>query len=212
MNWKFIGSTFGKGLVVILPVVLTLALLWWLASKIEGLVEAVFTPLGLPYLPGTGIIVAVALVFVAGLLMNARLFQRLYAWFEGLLDRIPLVKSLYGSLRDLMDFVSGKKGQEMNKVVMVDLDGRGRQRLIGFVTRDAFDDLPEGVGGPDSIAVYLPMSYQIGGFTTIVPRSAVQSIDMGLDEAMRFALTAGVKQHKHSESRSQPSGRPASSA
>lgn len=197
MNCKSIASTFGKGLVVILPVVITLALLWWLASKIEGLVEAVFEPFGVPYLPGTGIVVAVALVFIAGLLMNARLFQRLYAWFERLLDRIPLVKSLYGSLRDLMDFVSGKKGQDMNKVVMVDLDGRGRQRLIGFVTRETFDDLPEGVGGPDNVAVYLPMSYQIGGFTVVVPRSAVQSVDMGLDDAMRFALTAGVKQHKH---------------
>jgi uncharacterized membrane protein len=69
-------------------------------------------------------------------------------------------------------------------------------RLIGFITREDFGDLPVGIGGDDAVAVYLPMSYQIGGFTTMVPRSAVQPVDMSIEQAMRFAVTAGMGEVK----------------
>ncbi len=197
MDWKFIGRTFGKGLVVVLPVVLTLYLLWWLAAGIESMVARFAAFVGMPYLPGSGIILAAAAIFIAGILMNASIFRSLYRGFESLLERIPLVKSLYGSLRDLMDFFSGEKTREMNKVVMVDLDGSGRQRILAFVTREQFDDVPEGIGGDDQVAVYLPMSYQLGGFTLIVPRSALTPIDMAMDDAMKFALTAGIKKESN---------------
>jgi uncharacterized membrane protein len=104
------------------------------------------------------------------------------------------VNTLYGSLRDLTGYFSGKNTEAMSKVVMVDLLGDGRQRLLGFVTRERFDDLPPGIGEPGMVAVYMPMSYQLGGFTTIVPRSAVTPVAMSIEQAMRFALTAGVRQ------------------
>jgi len=194
MNFKFIGKTFGRGLIVVLPAVLTLYLLWWLGAAIEGVFQNVLKPLPfVPYVPGMGLVLAIALVFIIGLLMKASLFRKLFQWFESQLEKVPLIKSFYGSFRDLMDFFSGEKAQEMNKVVMVDLDGSGRQRLIGFVTRETFSDLPEGIGDDDHVAVYMPMSYQLGGFTTVVPRSAVTTVNMNLDEAMKFAITAGVK-------------------
>lgn len=194
MSFKAIGRTFGRGLFVVLPIVLTLYLLWWLGSAIESVFSAALQPMpAVPYFPGMGLILAVALVFIAGLLMKAAVFRHFYRWFESMLEKLPLIKSLYGSLRDLMDFFSGEKAEQMHKVVMVDLDGNGRHRIIGFVTRDRFDDLPEGIGGDEHVAVYLPMSYQLGGFTTVVPRSSVQAVEMSLDAAMKFAITAGVR-------------------
>jgi uncharacterized membrane protein len=78
-----------------------------------------------------------------------------------------------------------------NQVVMVQI-GDSRARVLGLVTREDFSDLPPGIGAKDSVAVYVPMSYQLGGFTTIVPRSAIQPVNMTMEEAMRFAVTAGL--------------------
>jgi uncharacterized membrane protein len=66
------------------------------------------------------------------------------------------------------------------------------QGLMGLVTRDSFADLPEGIGDETTVAVYLPMSYQLGGFTAMVPKDRIQPVDLKVDEAMQFVLTAGV--------------------
>jgi uncharacterized membrane protein len=197
MSFRSIGRTFGTGLVVILPLAVTIYVLYWLVSSLESLVESILEPIPqVEYVAGQGVVITVALIFAFGLAMKVSIARRVLGWMEGQVNRVPLVKTLYGSFRDLMDFFSGSKEQEMSKVVMVDLDGSGRQRLMGFVMREQFDDLPEGVGDESRVAVYLPMSYQIGGFTTIVPRDAIQPIDMSIQDGMRFALTAGVKKEK----------------
>jgi uncharacterized membrane protein len=118
-----------------------------------------------------------------------------FRWGEQLVERIPLVKALYGSVRDLMGFFSNSDEETTRQAVMVTV-GNTPLRLIGFITREDFSDLPVGIGGDDDVAVYLPMSYQIGGFTTMVPRSAVRLVDMSIEQAMRFAVTAGMSKVK----------------
>ena len=147
------------------------------------------------YWPGMGVAAGLVLVFVIGALMRAWLFRKVFRWGERLVERIPLVKALYGSVRDLMGFFSGSDTKAMRRAVMVTV-GNTPLRLIGFITREDFGDLPVGIGSDDTVAVYLPMSYQIGGFTTMVPRSAVQPIDMSIEQAMRFAVTAGMSEVK----------------
>jgi uncharacterized membrane protein len=61
-----------------------------------------------------------------------------------------------------------------------------------FLTRESFDDAPEGLGGRDVVAVFLPMSYQIGGFTVFVPRARTTPVDLTIEEGMRLALTAAM--------------------
>ena len=65
-------------------------------------------------------------------------------------------------------------------------------RLIGFVTREDLSGLPKALGEDDRVAVYLPLSYQIGGYMLFMPRSALIPIDMSLEDAMRFSITAGM--------------------
>ncbi|MFQ5844624.1 MAG: hypothetical protein ACE5JG_06495, partial [Planctomycetota bacterium] len=65
-------------------------------------------------------------------------------------------------------------------------------RVLGVLTRETVEELPSGEGEADRAAVYLPMSYGIGGFTILVPRSALRPVKMGFEEAMRFAVTAGM--------------------
>jgi uncharacterized membrane protein len=190
---KKIMREFLAGLATILPVMITAYLLYWLAASAEkslGRLIKLVLPEGW-YWPGMGIAAGLLLIFFIGLLMQAWGVKSLVAWGERIVLRIPLIKTLYGAVRDLIGFIT--KGHEtgLRQVVAIKI-GDENIKLIGFVTREDLASLPEEIGGQDRIAVYLPMSYQLGGYTVIVPRSAVQPLDMSLEEATRFVLTGGV--------------------
>lgn len=191
---KKLSRIFLQGLAAVLPITITLAVIYWLASTAEtflgSLVQFLFPHWH--YWTGLGVLIGLGLVFVVGLLMNAWITRKLLVRAETVMQRIPLVKSIYGSLRDLAKFLSrdGSKSG-FHQVVMVSVTDQ--IRLLGFVTREDFANLPAGLGTPgDSVGVYLPMSYQIGGYTVFVPKSAIKAIDMSVEDAMRFTLTAGM--------------------
>lgn len=184
---------FLKGLVTVVPAALTLYLLIASCIMAENLTGSWMRRL-LPdgwYLPGMGLLSGITFIFGVGLLMHFWLFERFFQWSERQLERVPLVKSIYGMTRDFLGFFAEKKKREFSQVVMVSMPD-SEMKLFGLVSRTTFDDLPSGIGGEDTVAVYLPMSYQIGGYTVYLPRSRVTPIDMKLEAAMRFALTAGV--------------------
>ncbi|UCC56128.1 MAG: DUF502 domain-containing protein [Gammaproteobacteria bacterium] len=190
---KFISRTILAGLVAILPVVLTLYLLYWFAVTAETALGKMIRLL-LPetmYWPGMGLVVALLAVFVLGLLMNAYVFRRMFASGERLLYHMPLIKTVYRAIRDFFDYFSPASRKEFEQVVAVNIGDTGMQ-VIGFVTQAIPERLPEDFRGEDSILVYLPLSYMIGGYAVLMPRSAVRPVDMNMEEAMRFTLTAGV--------------------
>jgi uncharacterized membrane protein len=194
-----ISGTFLRGLAITLPLILTIAILYWLVALAEdslGRLIRYFFP-GLEYWPGFGTLVAIAIIFAAGMLMSVWITRRLMFIIDRLLDQIPVVKSVYGGLRDIAMFLSKKDSKSgFRKVVMVRF--AGEMRLIGFVTVEDFADLSSAAGDKDAapVGVYLPMSYQIGGFTVFVPRSAIEALDMSVEDAMRFTLTAGISRGK----------------
>jgi len=192
--FKKFSRNFLRGLSVVLPTIITIYLLYWLGSFAEHLLGRILKsllPEGL-YITGMGVVAGLAGIFAVGILMNMYLMQKIYEWYESLMERVPFVKSLYSALSDLMSFFSGEKEQSFNQVVMVDI-GDPDMKLMGFVTREDFSEVPEGVAeGPDTVAVYLPMSYQLGGFTVMLPRKKVKRIDMSVENALTYSLTAGV--------------------
>ena len=145
------------------------------------------------YVPGIGLLVGICFLFCVGLLVNAWIFKWVFGLGEKLLERIPLIKSVYGALRDFMHYFSPSGEQkELKKVVMVSINN---MQLIGFMVSEA-GELP-GVDMPDDkVAVYLPMSYQIGGFTVYISKENIQLIDMSVEDAMRQVLTAGLSKKK----------------
>jgi len=180
-------------LVTILPVVLTLYLLYWLAVSAESVLGNMIQ-LMLPksmYWPGMGLIAGLIAVFVVGLLMHAYVVQRLFSKVEQLLYHMPLIKSVYRAIRDFFDYFSPTSKKEFEQVVAVSIGNTGMQ-VIGFVTQANPEHLPEDFRGKDNILVYMPLSYMIGGYAVLMPRSAVRPLDMSMEEAMRFTLTAGV--------------------
>ena len=197
--FRFISKHILTGLVTVLPVALTLYLLYWLAVSAEavlgGLIQLV-VPQEM-YWPGMGSIIGLIVVFLVGLLMHAYLVQRLFSFGEQLLYRMPLVKSVYRAMRDFFDYFSPTAKKEFEQVVAVSIRDSGME-VIGFVTQAKPERLPKDFRGEDNILVYLPLSYMIGGYTVLMPRSAVRPIDMSMEEAMRFTLTAGVTGTKKS--------------
>jgi uncharacterized membrane protein len=192
--FKELGKLSLRGLAAVLPLGLTLYIVWWMGSSAESAMGAVIRYI-LPegsYWPGMGLVAGVGLVLGAGVLTQAWLVRRLFKFGEDLLNKIPLVKTLYGSVRDLMNFFAGPEKTGIEQVVMVELS-KGGPRLLGFVTRDDAAGLPGGAASnTDRIAVYLPMSYQVGGFMAVVPRTSVTPVDMSIEDGMRYAVTAGL--------------------
>ncbi|WP_019593490.1 DUF502 domain-containing protein [Thioalkalivibrio sp. ALM2T] len=188
-----ISRTFLTGLAAILPAAITLALLWWLGSTTEdvlgGLLQAVLPDL--LYFPGMGILAGIGLIFGLGVLLQAYVVRWLFDWLEGLMQRIPVIKTIHGTVRDVTNLLSGDIHQRFGKAVLVTFPGTDF-KLVGFVTREDFEGLPDNLGGPETLAVYMPMSYQIGGYTLMLPRERVEPLDLPLEDAMRYALTAGV--------------------
>lgn len=190
---KRLSGIFLQGLAAILPIAVTIYLLYWIGSSAEALLGGLLKWI-LPtelYIPGLGVVAGVLLILLLGLLLNAYLVQAVWNWIEWLLARIPLVKTIFSATQDMMRLLSPAAQKDLNQVVMLPLGDTG-YRLLGFVTRPDTTDLPADLGGEDIIAVYAPFSYQIGGYTLLVPRSSVIPLEMSVEQAMRFAITAGI--------------------
>lgn len=190
---RFLAKLFFRGLAAILPLALTGYLVWWSVAAGELLLHGLVVQF-IPeekYWPGMGFLLSIALVMVIGLLMYSFVIRQVYTRLTALLERIPVVKSVYGMIVDVVRLFGSADERPFRKVVLVTpVDG---MEQLGFLTRESFDDLP--AIGEAKVAVYLPMSYQLGGFTVIVPRARVREIDMKVEEALRFCVTAGVAKH-----------------
>ena len=190
--FRKLRSALVRGLVVVLPIGFTIWLLWWLGSSTEALLRRLILLVIPPerYLPGMGIAAALFLLLAAGTLFNALLVQSALASWERFLDRIPVVKTIYGAARDFMKLLpTGRKGRDLRRVVLARF---GEARVIGFVTQDDASELGIVEAQDDLVAVYFPMSYQIGGYTALLPRSRVAPLDIPVEAAMRLVLTGGL--------------------
>ena len=191
MGWAW--GTFLRGLAVVLPVALTAAVIYWLGVSLERALGGLIK-LWIPdehYVPGLGIAAGAVLTFALGLSLRAWAIRRLLGIAERLLERVPLAKTIYAGARDLVSFVSSASdSKEADQVVLVTL-AEG-VRVVGFVTGHGRSLLPLRGGEDEAVPVYLQMSYQLGGYTVFVPRSRLEPIDLGLEDALRWVLTAGV--------------------
>jgi len=187
---RFLAKLFLRGLVAILPLALTGYLVWWAVDAGEKLLHGIVV-FFLPeerYWPGMGFVLSIVLVMAIGLLMYSFVIRQVYSRLTALLERIPVVKSVYGMIVDVVRLFGSADERPFRKVVIVTPEQGFEQ--IGFLTREDFDDLPE--FGAGKVAVYVPMSYQIGGFTIVVARERVREISMKVEDALRFCVTAGV--------------------
>lgn len=196
ITWRRVTRTFLTGLFAALPIMVTVTVVMWLVGAAETLLGG-FIRILLPttaYLPGMGLVVSLLLIFITGLLMQAIFFRELMSWVEEQLERIPLIKTVYSAVKDLTGFFSKRNERRFGKVVLVQMPNVP-VRLLGFITVEDIGQARLGIDTStceDTVAVYLPMSYQIGGYTVLLPRSYLTPLDMSMEDAMRFLITAGM--------------------
>jgi len=190
-SFSQLRTWFLQGIALLAPLIITIAFLVWLGRSVEVLVGDLLRQI-LPggwYVPGMGLVAGVLITLAAGLLANLFLVRWLLNVAERIVDRIPVVKSLFQGLKDISRLFARNGEQRLGRPVAVDIEGI---RLVGFVTQEPAG-LPgdSGVDRDSQIAVFLPMSYQMGGYTLYLDRSRVRPLNVGIEQAMRAVLTGG---------------------
>ncbi len=203
MNLKQHGKVFLNGLIVAVPIIVTVYIVWQALFLLDSAIRtALIAPVEafLPrysdiahvvFFPGLGVMVGIAAIYFVGLFARTWLLRAPLRAAEAIVERIPLVKSLYTAVRDLLKFLGGPDSKSRGKPCVVESED-GAVQMLGLVTQQKPRSfLP---GETDTrVAVYLPMSYQIGGYTVYVPAGRVRSIEgMSVEELMKLCMTAGI--------------------
>ena len=188
-----------SGLVTVLPLALTIYVIWWLVHTLEGWLRRALIALDLVapehYWPGLGLLAGFLLLLLVGGLVNAYAGRILLKYWDDFLGRIPFVKTLYGGFRDVVSLLPSGSGEkrDLQRVVLARFAG---VNAIGFVTREDAPAVLDAHGGSDLVTVYFPMSYAFGGYTAYLPREIIQPLDISVEDAMRLAITAGLTRAK----------------
>jgi uncharacterized membrane protein len=181
---------FFRGLITVLPLALTIYLLYIFLAWTEAVALTFLRPfIGGFYVPGMGLALGILGILAIGYLVSKQRVQRFLTVVEMPFTNLPVVKSIYSSLKSFADYFSPSSKNTAQQVVVLRIPGQ-QLELVGLVTRRSMEGLPEGFTQGDRVAVYLPMGYMIGGYTVFVPQDWVQPIQMSVEEAMRSSLIA----------------------
>ena len=187
-----IWTTFISGLATVLPVTITLYLIFWLGSTAEAVLGEVLKLVldEQHYRPGMGLLAGFVVVLFVGALINAYVVRWFIRKGESWLEGLPLIKTIYGSVKDITKFLPGQGGRRDTRRVVLWLNDNAY--MVGFITADhASPKLPQALLA-DRLPVYFPKSYQIGGYTLYVLKSELIETSMSAEEAMRLVLIGGV--------------------
>ncbi len=185
-------TVFLRGVVVIIPLVLT----YWVFSGLLNAIDGVFSPALEQWLgrevPGLGFLTMVVLIFLVGLLTRNLIGRLLFAGFENVLKSIPFVRSVYSAVRDLVSaFVFGDKSKTFREVVLVEYPRPGLY-CIGFVTNRMTYRQPGG-GATDFVSVYFPNPPNpTSGFLIFVPREQAVTLAVTVEEGLKLVLSGGI--------------------
>ena len=185
---KRIISYFFKGLVFIIPIAVTGYVLYKSFALIDGILDGILNEI-LPFkIPGLGLLIIFVLITLLGLLGSAIIAKPMFAYFEKLIEKAPLIKIIYSAVKDLLSAFVGTK-KSFNQPVLVRLEKNSNVQKLGFITQSDLSDL--GIG-KDMVAVYLPHSYAWSGNQFIVPKESVTPINASSTTVMKFIISGGV--------------------
>jgi len=176
---KWFVDNFLKGCLVLVPLAVTAYVVWMVFTTLDRLMP-------MP-VPGLGILVAAIAITLIGFLTGNVVGRRLVALLERVLERLPIVRLLYASLKDLIGAFVGNK-RTFDRPVIVRLDGDGAVGVLGFVTCDRFED----PALADLVAVYLPQSYNFAGNLIVVPRARISPVAADGASFVTFIVSGGV--------------------
>jgi uncharacterized membrane protein len=187
---------FVAGLLIWLPLAITLWVLDFVLSAMDRtllLLPPSWQPdkvLGM-HIPGLGVVMSVVIVLVTGMLAANIIGARLLGWWEGLLHRIPIVRSIYSSVKQISDTLFSSSGQAFRKALLVQWPREGMW-TIAFLTGTPGGDVVNHLPG-DFVSVYVPTTPNpTGGYFVMVARKDVIELDMTVDAALKYIISMGV--------------------
>jgi uncharacterized membrane protein len=172
---------FFRGVIVVAPVAVTVYVCFAIFTSIDNW-------LGFP-VPGVGFLLTIALITFVGFLASNLITRGLLAAVESTLQRLPFVRLLYGSTRDLLNAFVGEK-RRFDKPVLVTPLGQSGVRVLGFLTQESLAV----IGMSDYVTVYVPQSYGLAGQLIVVPGTQVTPLAAESAEVMAFIISGGVTQ------------------
>ncbi|WP_018131720.1 DUF502 domain-containing protein [Effusibacillus pohliae] len=180
---------FVNGLITTAPIALVLYIVVQVFEFSDNLLGRYLKArMGDGYIPGVGLLVTLMLITLVGWLATQYVSRSLLQLFERLIERMPVLKSIYSIAKETIESVFGEK-RSFTKVALVRIPNSSL-RLLGFVTAEELEKLSADLDG--HIAVYLPQSFQMAGVTVLVPKQDVELLAISSEDAMRFILSAGV--------------------
>ena len=172
---------FLRGLVVVVPLALTIYVCAVIFTTIDSW-------LGLP-IRGVGFLITIVLIVVVGALASSFVTRSLITALDNVLERLPFVRLLYSSAKDMLNAFVGEK-RRFDKPVLVAVSNDRAVKVLAFLTSDSLSSL----GLADQVTVYMPQSYGFAGHILIVPADRVERIDADAAEVMAFIISGGVTQ------------------
>lgn len=174
---------FFSGTLFIVPLVATAYFIFISFQWLDNL-------LGLPY-PGVGFLIIFGAITLFGYLTTNFAFKTFVDLFDHGMNKIPFVKLLYSSIKDLIGAFVGEK-KKFSKPVLVEMNRENQLYQLGFITQDDLSEL----GLKDMVSVYLPHSYAVSGWHYIVPKERIRPLDISGPAAMKYIVSGGISGFK----------------
>lgn len=186
---------FISGLVVFLPLALTVYLFVWTLTFADGLLGKYIKPYFLKhlgfYFEGLGILIGVSLILLIGFFVTNFLGRRIHAFFENLLLKLPFFRQVYPAFKEIVLFLFSKERLRFKQVVLIEYPRKGLY-AIGFLTNEQNEKIRE-VTHKDVCNVFIPSAPgPLTGYIILVPRQDIIFTDISIEEAIKFTVSGGV--------------------
>ncbi|MGH7260933.1 MAG: DUF502 domain-containing protein [Nitrospiraceae bacterium] len=186
---------FLTGLLVVTPIWGTVLVLKTLFVTVDGILGTVLAKLVTPdyYVPGLGILTLLLLIFATGLLATNIIGWQIVQWWEEWLQRVPVVRGIYATLKSMMDILSFENREKYNRVVLIQFPKNGHY-CFAFVTGVTQGQI-QAIASEPLVNVYVPTSPNpTSGYFLLVPEKEVVPLDMSVEEAMKLIVSGGLYQ------------------
>ncbi|HEV2613664.1 MAG TPA: DUF502 domain-containing protein [Gammaproteobacteria bacterium] len=190
--WAFIRKALIGGLLVWLPIIATL----WIIEFIVGLMDRTLAFLPEQYqIPGLGLVIAVCILLATGILVGNFVGRKFIAAWEYLLDRIPLVRSIYSAIKQVLQTVLVPSGQSFRQVMLVRFPHQDSW-TVAFLVGPALKEVNE-LLNQDLITVYVPTTPNpTSGYIMLLKKEDTRELNMSVEEALKYVISLGVVQPK----------------
>jgi uncharacterized membrane protein len=189
MVMKRLGAYFIQGLLLIAPLAATVYIVFFLFQFTDGLLSTFLEKYLQLKIPGLGILIIIFLLIFLGIIGETIFAKPIKFLIKGVLDRTPILRLIYTSVKDLFSAFVGKE-KKFHRPVIVLVDEKNDLWRMGFLTNDKF----EVMGLEGKVTVYFPLSYNISGILYIVPANRIKPLNISPAEAMKFILSGGVSE------------------